>query len=68
MLVAVIGNALVLVSMVKTPSIRSMSKTMLGSLAFSDLLVGLLAQPLFIADELQSLRKEDPILYNDSQQ
>ena len=63
MLVAVIGNALVLVSMLKTPSIRSMSKTMLASLAFSDLLVGLLAQPLFIADELQSLKKKDPILY-----
>ena len=36
---------------------------MLCSLAVSDLLVGILAQPLFIADALTSLTSEDPMLH-----
>lgn len=32
-------------------------------IAISDLLIGILAQPLFIADELTSLRSEDPMLH-----
>ena len=52
MLVSILGNALVLAAIIRTPSIRSPSMIMLGSLAATDLLVGLIAQPLFIADEL----------------
>ena len=49
MLLSIIGNALVLVAILKTPSIRSPSVIFLRSLAVSDLLVGLVAQPVYIA-------------------
>ena len=52
MLVSILGNTLVLAAIMRTPSIRSPSMIMLGSLATTDFLVGLIAQPLFIADEL----------------
>ena len=60
-LVTILGNALVLGAIIRTPSIRSPSMIMLCSLACSDLLVGFVAQPLFIADELI---KEDHILHH----
>ena len=60
MLVSILGNALVLAAIIRTPSIRSPSMIMLCSLACSDLLVGFVAQPLFIADEII---KEDHVLY-----
>ena len=52
MLISIFGNALVLGAIIKTPSIRSTSMHMLCSLAASDLLVGLISQPLYIASEL----------------
>lgn len=51
-LISIIGNALLFGTIARTPSIRSTSLTMLCSLAVSDLLVGFIAQPLFIASEL----------------
>ena len=60
-LVTILGDALVLGAIIRTPSIRSPSMIMLCSLACSDLLVGFVAQPLFIADELI---KEDHILHH----
>ena len=59
MLTSIIGNSLVLAAVWKTPSIRSTSMIMLCSLAVSDLLVGLVVQPLYIADELT----KDLLLY-----
>ena len=52
MLISILGNALVLAAIIRTPSIRSTSMIMLCSLAVSDLLVGFLAQPIYIAKEL----------------
>ena len=52
MLLSIIGNALVLVAILKTPSLRSPSVIFLCSLAVSDLLVGLVAQPVYIAAEI----------------
>ena len=46
MLISILGNALVLAAIIRTPSIRSTHMIMLCSLAFSDFLVGLIAQPL----------------------
>ena len=62
-LISIVGNVLVLLAIFRTPSIHSTSMIMLTSLAFSDLLVGLLAQPLFITDEITSLTARNPILY-----
>ena len=59
MLTSIIGNSLVLAAVSKTPSIRSTSMIMLCSLAVSDLLVGFVVQPLYIADELT----KDLLLY-----
>ena len=53
MLTAITGNSLVLVAILRTPSLRSPSTVFLGSLAVSDLLVGLVVQPLFISSELK---------------
>ena len=52
MFISILGNALVLAAIIRTPSIRSTSMIMLCSLAVSDLLVGFLAQPIYIADVL----------------
>ena len=53
MLISVLGNALVLAAIIRTPSIRSTPHMiMLCSLAVSDLLVGIIAQPIHIADRL----------------
>ncbi|XP_078344044.1 melanocyte-stimulating hormone receptor-like [Oculina patagonica] len=60
MLISILGNALVLAAVMRTPSIRSTSMVMLCSLAVSDLLVGLIAQPLHIARYLT----EDRFVYH----
>ena len=53
MLVSILGNALVLAAIIRTPSIRSTPHMiMLCSLAVSDFLVGLIAQPIFVAEQL----------------
>ena len=49
MLISVIGNALVLTAILRTPSLHSPSTVFLCSLAISDLLVGLVLQPIFVA-------------------
>lgn len=52
MLTSTAGNILVLTAIKKTPSICSSSITMLCSLAVSDLLVGFIVQPFFLASLL----------------
>ena len=59
MSISIIGNPLVILAILKTPVLRSPSITLLCSLAVSDLLVKLVAQPLYIAKEL----KEDIFLF-----
>ena len=49
MLLSITGNALVLAAILRTPSLRSPSTVFLCCLAVSDLLVGLVIQPLFVA-------------------
>lgn len=51
-IVAIIGNLLVLVSILRAYSLFSPSITLLCSLSMSDLLVGLVLQPLYIANSL----------------
>ena len=58
MLISIIANPLILVAIVRTPSLRSPSTVFLCSLAVSDLLVGLVVQPVYIAYEL----KRGPVL------
>ena len=50
---SIIGNALVLAAILRTPSLRSPSTVFLCSLAVSDFLVGLVVQPVFIVDALR---------------
>ena len=52
MLLSTIGNALVLVVILGTPSLRSPSVIVLCNLAVSDLLVGLVVQPVYVAAEI----------------
>ena len=52
MLLSIIGIALVLVAILRTPSIRSPSVIFLRNLAVSDLLVGLVVQPAYIAEQI----------------
>ena len=53
MLISILGNALVLAAIIRTPSIRSTPHMiMLCSLAVSDFLVGLIAQPVYITQQL----------------
>ena len=53
MLISILGNALVLAAIIRTPSIRSTPyMIMLCSLAVSDFLVGLIGQPVYITQQL----------------
>jgi len=52
MILSVIGNSVVLAAVLKTSSLHSPSLIFLCSLAVSDLLVGLVVQPVYIAYEL----------------
>ena len=53
MLISILGNVLVLAAIIRTPSIRSTPHMIiLCSLAVSDFLVGLIAQPIFVAHQL----------------
>ena len=52
MLISILGNAFVLATIIRTPSIRSTHMIMLCSVAVSDLLVGLIAQSIYIAQQL----------------
>ena len=52
MLISIVGNTLVLAAILRTSSLRSPSVVLLCSLAVSDLLVGLVVQPVYIANEL----------------
>jgi len=54
-LASIIGNALVLHAVWKTPSLRSPSLLLLCGLALSDLAVGAVVQPLFVADNFLRL-------------
>ena len=59
MLTSITGNALVLVAILRTPSLRSAPSTIfLCSLAITDFLVGLVVQPVYIAIELRHLTGE----------
>ena len=60
MLISILGNTLVLAAIIRTPSIHSTSMIMLCSLAVSDLFVGVLAQPLFITQEVT---KDEKVIY-----
>ena len=60
MLISILSNALVLAAIIRTPSIRSTHMIMLCSLAVSDLLVGLIAQPFYIAEQIT----EDRLAYH----
>ena len=60
MLISILGNALVLAAIMRTPSIRlTPNMIMLCSLAVSDFLVGLIAQPIYIAGQLTKDRFVD---------
>ena len=52
MLISILGNALVLAAIIRTPSIRSTHMIMLCSLTVSDFLVGLIAQPFYVGQQL----------------
>ena len=52
MLISITVNSLVLAAILRTPALHSPSIMFLCSLAVSDLLVGLVVQPLYIAYEL----------------
>ena len=54
MLISIVGNSLVLAAILRTPSLRSPSTVFLSNLAVSDLLVGLVLQPVFIAHLLKA--------------
>ena len=60
MFISIIGNALVLVAIIRTSSLHSPSTVFLCCLAVSDLLVGFVAQPVYIATELHG----GPSLYH----
>lgn len=54
MLLSIAGNVIVLATVFKTPSLHSPSYLLLSGLAVSDLGVGLLVQPFYIAEKLSS--------------
>ena len=63
-LISITGNCLVLAAILKTPSIRTPSMIMISSLAVSDLLVGIMAQPLFLVNEFKNLTERNLLLHS----
>ena len=61
MLTTILGNSLVLATILRTPSLRSPSTIFLFSLAVSDLLVGLVVQAVYISDKL---KPSNPLIMN----
>lgn len=57
MLMSIIGNCLVFIAIWRTVSLRTPSMMFICSLAVSDLLVGLIVQPLYIANLLMKVRR-----------
>lgn len=47
-LIATMGNSIFILTLCRTPSLRTPSNTLLGNLALSDLLVGTFVQPLYV--------------------
>ena len=60
--IAVVGNSLVLAAIHRTPSLRSRTTVFLCSLAISDLVVGFLVQPLYIASEFTTVGFMRPLM------
>ena len=56
MITSIIANTLVLTAILRTPSLRSSSLTLLCSLAMSDFLVGIVVQPLYIVNQIAKVR------------
>ena len=56
MITSIIANTLVLTAILRTPSLRSPSLTLLCSLAVSDFLVGIVVQPLYIVNQIAKVR------------
>ena len=54
MIISIFGNAVVLAAVATTSSLRSPSVILLCGLAVSDLVVGLVVQPIYISKELSS--------------
>ena len=63
MLISIIGNTLVLAAILRTPSLRSPSITLLSTLAVSDLLVGIAVQPIYVATKLTENSSLSKALY-----
>lgn len=61
-LIAAVGNALILVSFSRTPSLLSPSNVLLIGLAMSDLCVGLIAQPVYIAWKFHQHMNQTPTM------
>ena len=61
-LTSIIGNALVLAAILRTPSLRSPSNVFLCSLVLSDLLVGLIVQPVYIVASFSFL-PDSPLMF-----
>ena len=52
---AAIGNALVLAAIWRNPSLRTSSYILIAGLAFTDFFTGLITQPFYVANKLNSL-------------
>lgn len=63
MIMSILGNFLVLSAILRTPSLRSPSIILLSSLAVSDLLVGIVVQPLYIASGLKTSHLLDSVWF-----
>ena len=61
MLISITGNSLVFAAILRTPSLRSPSTVFLCNLVFSDLLVGLVVQPAYIATAVATKFEPGPL-------
>jgi len=59
--IAVTGNALILMTLWKNPSLRTASSILLCGLASTDLCTGLVTQPFFVAAEMICLNEPQEI-------
>lgn len=59
---AMFGNALVIIAILRTPSLRTISNTFVASLAVSDFYIGLVIHPIWMLRTILNVWKSDQLL------
>ena len=61
-IIAILGNLLFIFLLIRNKRLRSQSNILLGSLCFTDLLIGFIGQPIFVARRILEIKETRPVV------